>query len=212
MTRLQEQARALGDPTRHRIFRYVVDSPAAVGVAELTDHLGLNHNAIRQHLAKLVAADLLVEATVSTGRPGRPPLHYRLSPRADSRWGGIGPYQRLSLLLTEIISTGDSPVQVGRRAGERLRVPPTDDPVADVTEALDRQGFAPERRPTRHGADIVLGTCPFRVAAAADRATVCSLHLGIAEGLVEGTGFSVSDLVVREPEKAGCRVRLRRDD
>ena len=51
---LQEQARALGDPTRHQIFRYIASAGRPVDVAELTAHLGLNHNAIRQHLAKLV--------------------------------------------------------------------------------------------------------------------------------------------------------------
>ena len=49
---LQVQAKALGDPTRHRIFRYIADAAAPVGVAELTDHVGLNHNAIRQHLVR----------------------------------------------------------------------------------------------------------------------------------------------------------------
>ena len=63
---LQHQARALGDPTRHAIFRHVSDAPAPVGVAELTQLLGLHHNAIRQHLAKLVEARLLVE---SSARP-----------------------------------------------------------------------------------------------------------------------------------------------
>src|SRR5690554_6625388 len=36
---LQIQARALGDPSRHRIFRYVAEASGPVGVAELTDHL-----------------------------------------------------------------------------------------------------------------------------------------------------------------------------
>ena len=42
---LQEQARALGDPTRHAIFRYVADAGTPVDVAELTKHFALNHNA-----------------------------------------------------------------------------------------------------------------------------------------------------------------------
>ena len=62
MSSLQVQARALGDPTRHEIFRYLVDAGTDVDVAELTDHVGLNHNAVRQHLAKLVDADLVEEA------------------------------------------------------------------------------------------------------------------------------------------------------
>jgi DNA-binding transcriptional ArsR family regulator len=53
---LQAQARALGDPTRYEVFRYIADASRPVDVAELTAHFGFNHNAIRQHLAKLVDA------------------------------------------------------------------------------------------------------------------------------------------------------------
>ncbi|HRE03950.1 MAG TPA: helix-turn-helix domain-containing protein, partial [Ilumatobacteraceae bacterium] len=53
------QSRALGDPTRYAVFAYLRDAPGGAGVAELTEHFGLNHNAIRQHLAKLVAASLV---------------------------------------------------------------------------------------------------------------------------------------------------------
>jgi DNA-binding transcriptional ArsR family regulator len=53
MSTLQQQAKALSDPTRHGIFRYIVDAGDDVHVAELTEHFGFNHNAIRQHLAKL---------------------------------------------------------------------------------------------------------------------------------------------------------------
>ena len=38
---LQEQAKALGDPTRHRIFRYVADADRPIDVAELTAHFAL---------------------------------------------------------------------------------------------------------------------------------------------------------------------------
>ncbi len=61
MTTLQQQARALGDPTRHAIFSLISESDRALGVSELTDRFALNHNAIRQHLARLVDADLVVE-------------------------------------------------------------------------------------------------------------------------------------------------------
>lgn len=117
MTTLQQQARALGDPTRHAIFRYVADAAAPVGIAELTAHFSFNHNAIRQHLAKLAAAQLVVETKVQSGGPGRPRLVYVIDPAAENRWGAIGPYERLSLLLAEIIRTGETPVEVGRRAG-----------------------------------------------------------------------------------------------
>src|SRR5664279_5199609 len=99
---LQTQARALGDPTRHAIFRYLADAVVPVDVAELTEHFGLNHNAIRQHLAKLLNAGLVTEQQSSSGGRGRPRLNYRINPGAESRWGVTGPYERLSLLLSEM--------------------------------------------------------------------------------------------------------------
>ena len=39
MSALQTQARALGDPTRHELFRYIVDAGRPVDVVELTDGL-----------------------------------------------------------------------------------------------------------------------------------------------------------------------------
>ena len=103
---LQHQARALGDPTRHAIFRHVSDAPAPVGVAELTQLLGLHHNAIRQHLAKLVEARLLVESSARPAGRGRPRLLYTADPSTDSRWGVTGPYERLSVLLAEVVRSG----------------------------------------------------------------------------------------------------------
>ena len=73
---LQEQARALGDPTRHEIFRYISTAPSGVGIAEINAEFPFNHNAIRQHVAKLIAAGLVTERRESGGRPGRrrPPV------------------------------------------------------------------------------------------------------------------------------------------
>ena len=59
------------------------------------------------------------------------------------------------------------------------------------------------------GAEIVLHHCPFATAALEDRDTVCALHLGIAEGLVEGTPGTVDELVAYDPRMADCRLRVR---
>lgn len=209
MITLQQQARALGDPTRHAIYQYVASAPQPVGIAELTEHFELNHNAIRQHLAKLVDAQLVLESVAQAAGPGRPPLIYEIDPAADSRWGVAGPYERLSLLLTEIIRTGDTAVEVGRRAGRRLQAPAeAGDAVGDIATAMARQGFEPEVRARGSRDEIVLRRCPFESAARADRDTVCSLHLGIAEGLAEGTGLVVEELVAKDPRRANCRLRL----
>jgi predicted ArsR family transcriptional regulator len=209
MTTMQEQARALGDPTRHAIFRRVAEAARPIGIAELNDHFALNHNAIRQHLAKLVAAGLVVETTApATGR-GRPRLMYVIDPAAEGHWGTTGPYERLSGLLVEIIRSRLEPEEVGRRAANQFRVPsPSGDVVADISAAMARQGFDPEVRAARSGAEVVLHHCPFVSAALADRHTVCALHLGIAEGLAAGTPGVIDELIAYDPRKAGCRLRV----
>lgn len=214
MTTLQQQAKALGDPTRHAIFRVVAASPQPVDVAELTHHFGLNHNAIRQHLAKLVAADLVLESRAATGRPGRPRLTYVVDAAADSRWGVVGPYERLSQLLSEVIRTGDTPVEVGRRAGrreaaERQLGGDADAAVGAVCETIARQGFDPELQRTGDEVTIALRACPFLSTAATDPETVCAMHLGIAQGMAEGAdGLVVDELVARDPRREPCELRM----
>ena len=211
MAAMQQQARALGDPTRHAVFRYIASSEQPVGVAELTDHFGFNHNAIRQHLAKLVAADLVVEHKAAVTGPGRPRLVYTIDPAVDSRWGVTGPYERLSLLLTEVVRSGDSPLEVGRRAGRQMRaVEDGDDTESRLCSAMARQGFDPEVRTNRGRTEILLRTCPFESSALASPDTVCQLHLGLAEGLVgDDDSVEVEELVAKDPRHANCRLVLR---
>lgn len=209
---LQVQARALGDPTRYRIFRYIVDAPTPVGVAELTDLLKLNHNAIRQHLAQLVAAELVIESTApQTGR-GRPRLCYRLDPSADGRWGVVGPFERLALWLTEIVRTGDAPFDVGLRVGRRSRLggDPVSDPEATFVEQLATSGFKPISVRTGDQAEVTLTHCPFASAVLADPETICELHRGVATGIAESVGgLAVEGLTPRDPREANCRLALR---
>jgi predicted ArsR family transcriptional regulator len=209
-TSLQAQARALGDPTRHAIFRYIAGAAAPVDVAELTRLLGLNHNAIRQHLAKLVAADLVVASTARGEGRGRPRLVYEVAPGVESRWGVTGPYERLALLLTEVIRSGRAPVEVGRDAGRQARGarPAGEGGVDGVVRAMEAQGFAPEVRRRGPRTKVVLGACPFTTSVLADPATICALHLGLAEGIVEGTDTVVERLVPKDPRRAGCELLL----
>lgn len=207
---LQEQARALGDPSRHRIFRYVADAGRPVGVAELAAEVALNQNAVRQHLAKLVAAGLLGEAVAPPSGPGRPPLVYEPTPTADSRWGVVGPYERLSRMLATALRTGRSPREVGLDEGRARTATDGSDAVAVVADVMARDGFDPVLEPSPEGVDVVLRRCPFESTAAIDPATVCALHLGMAEGLAEHVdGLEVLSLETRAPHTSECRLRLR---
>jgi len=212
MATLQIQARALGDPTRHEIFRYIRDADRPVGVAELTRHLRFNHNAIRQHLAKLVDADLLVESAAPSVGRGRPALEYTIDPSTDARWGVTGPYERLSILLTELVSSGDTPVEVGHRAGQRLPLegPTNGEPIAAFVTQMERFGFDPTVRERAGRVDVTLQICPFASAVLADPDTVCDLHLGLAQGLADALGgIVVDELVRKDPRRANCRLRCR---
>jgi predicted ArsR family transcriptional regulator len=210
MATLQQQARALGDPTRHSIFRFIADSDRPADVIEMTAHFGLNHNAIRQHLAKLLDAGLVVESTATARGRGRPRLEYVVDPTADGRWGVTSAYERLSVLLTEMIHNGESPVEAGARAGRDHPVEGSsaEQAIGGIATAMAREGFDPAVRRRRDRTEIVLRNCPFESAALADPDTVCSLHLGIAHGLAEGTPLVVDDLIRRDPRRANCLLRV----
>lgn len=210
MASLQLQARALGDPTRHEIFRFAADAARPVDVAELTAHLGINHNAVRQHLSKLVEARLLVEETAPPEGRGRPRLRFSVHPGADSRWGVAGPYERLALWLAEIVRTGDTPFEVGRRVGRRehLRHGAASDPLDVLVGAMARHGFDPAVGRTGADVDIALRACPFVTTAIADPDTVCKLHFGIATGIADSAGgIIIDELIPEDPRRANCRLR-----
>ena len=173
-------------------------------VAELTDALGCNHNAVRQHLARLCAVGLLEERIETRTSPGRPRLLYSPAQRPD-------PYARLAALLTEVVRSRSTPREVGRKQGRALGRELDGDPVDALEREAARQGFAPRRIERRSGTDLVLDACPYAGVAAEDPRTICALHRGLAEGLVEGRGGArVEALVVQDPYDAGCVLRVRR--
>lgn len=144
---MQRQARALGDPTRYDIFRFVAEASGPVRVTALAEYLGFNHNAVRQHLAKLTDAGLLTEEWASTTATGRPPLEYRVAPTAMGSWGAPGPYELLALVLLEIAGGPRSPAEAGAEAGRALAA--TTSNGADALDTLEtemaRRGFEPCR-------------------------------------------------------------------
>ncbi|MGH9047253.1 MAG: helix-turn-helix transcriptional regulator [Acidimicrobiales bacterium] len=209
---LQHEARALGDPTRHRLFRYIAEAPGPVGVAELTDFVQLNHNAVRQHLAVLKDAGLVVEAVEERSRPGRPRLLYRLHPEVAGRWGTPGAYAWLASLLSDAVRLQLDPRQVGRQDGHRraAELTGTGEGVDLLETEIVRRGFRPTRVERGRKVEFVLGRCPFADVAESDPDTVCQLHLGLAEGLAEGLGgLDVERLVAKDPHRAGCRLTVR---
>lgn len=210
------QAKALGDPTRHAIFRAVADSVDPLDVATLTARFELNHNAVRQHLAKLCAAGLIVEEVGPSIGRGRPRLQYRPALDTGGDWGIPSPYEHLAALLVEALRSGRSPRQVGIEAGRQLaaEVQGSADAVDRIETIAARRGFAPRRVERRDSIELVLEHCPFESTAATAPEIICQLHLGLAEGIAEASGGSVevTDLIARNPKRAGCRLKMTRPD
>ena len=86
-----------------------------------------------------------------------------------------------------------------RRAAERVRAP-------GVRPARGaRAGTSP---------DLVLGSCPFADGVEAPGGElICVLHRGLARGIAlrAAPEVTVTDLVVEDPRRAGCRLRLAAD-
>jgi predicted ArsR family transcriptional regulator len=210
---LQLEARALGDATRYRLFRYIVDAVQPVGVSELTKHVGLNHNAVRQHLAVLKEAGLVLEETEPRDQPGRPRLLYRQHPEVAERWEAPGSYAWLAGLLSVAVRRKQSPRQVGRQDGHRraAELSGPGDPADLLEQEISRRGFRPGRAEEGTQLEFMLRRCPFADVAADDPDTICQLHLGLAEGLAEGLGqLQVERLVPKDPHQADCRLHVRR--
>jgi predicted ArsR family transcriptional regulator len=197
------QARALGSPARRAIVAYLSGADAGACVGELTEHLGLNHNAVRKHLARLVAAELVVQEHERRTTAGRPRWLFRLAPGtavAEERG-----YRRLAVLLAQTMATGEDPVAVGRRAASGAT--PAGGGIEGLAGRFAADGFEPVVRRRGSRTEVVLGRCPLADAAVANPDVVCRLHLGIAQGLAETAGgLEVDSLTPRDPRRAGCRV------
>jgi predicted ArsR family transcriptional regulator len=213
----QVKARALGDKTRYEIFRHLANSQRPLGVKELTEHVGLNHNAVRQHLAILKEAGLIQESREHRSAPGRPRLLYSLAPEAAGSWETPGPYTWLAMTLSQAMEDHCSARDAGKIQGERLasslKASSSDGAAPEDLMELEmaRFGFRPTRITTGTLVRLILTHCPFAHVAQVSPDTVCQVHLGMAEGLAKGFGgLEVERLVVRPPGEAGCRLVLKR--
>lgn len=167
---------------------------AAVGVGEVAERVRLHPNTARFHLDGLVEAGLARRHGEDRELPGRPRSLYTASPdRADA---GRRSYRLLAEILTSYLaSQTKQPRQAALKAGNAWGHFLTDRPtpfqridVAAATrqlvEALDDIGFAPEAvRPGRKR-QILLHHCPFRETAEEYGDVVCSIHLGLMQGML----------------------------
>lgn len=213
---MQLQAKALADPSRFRLFRHIADSGRSVGVAELTELLGFNHNAIRQHLAVLTESGLVAETTEHRTTRGRPRKEYTARDDALHAFRSVsGSYERLASLLLAVISDGREPYAVGYDAGltagaDEQHTENTDEAIHLLIRQLAADGFEPTQTTDT---EATLMNCPFADVAADGPGVVCELHRGLISGYLAGRSDNLTgELTPKDPHRAGCLVAIQHRD
>jgi predicted ArsR family transcriptional regulator len=193
--RLPVRDTARGGASRLRILQVMRESADRLGVQDLAERVGLHVNTVRFHLDRLVAEGLAQRHVEERTEPGRPRLAFTAVDRPDA-----GRDQRSYRLLAEILAsfvTGTVPdaaaaaTGAGRAWGHYLTERPApyrradeDGSVTELLRTLDDIGFAPERSPQEGSREILLRHCPFLEVAEAHREVVCSVHLGLMQGVL----------------------------
>lgn len=195
------RALARHDTTRRAILERVTGS--AADVRSLAVELRLHQNAIRQHLAVLRDAGLVVEE-IDRSRTGvgRPRVLYRA---ADGCGTGTSPFEHLAALLVEVAG-GRAAGDVGRAAGAALAdaTPSTDAAMVVAAIAADN-GFGVRVDRVDDLALVELHGCPFHALAGS---VVCDLHRGVVEGAASAAGGSVHHFELNDPRGGPCVLAL----
>lgn len=184
---------ALGQ-SRARVLGVLHDAGAAMGVGEVSARVGLHANTVRFHLDALVEGGLVQRATEEREQPGRPRVLYAVRPGTPHV--GRRSYRLLAEILTSYVAAEiQQPARAALRAGQAWGRFLADRPrpfrridaaaaTEQLVDALAGIGFGPEADTTGRRRRVLLHHCPFRETAEEHREVVCSVHLGLMQGLL----------------------------
>jgi predicted ArsR family transcriptional regulator len=211
----------LDEPTRRRLYDYVVRQPEPVSRDDAAAALELPRTTAAFHLDRLVDGGVLnVDYQRRTGRTGpgagRPAKLYQ---RSDQDVAVSLPqrcYELAGRLLSSALAhaerSGDSPraildqraYQLGNELGETARNAGGDrDTRGAAIRILEEYGF----EPLVEGDDVTLANCPFHTLAQEYTEIVCGMNLRLLDGLLDG--LAPSGLTARlDANPPNCCVRL----
>jgi predicted ArsR family transcriptional regulator len=191
---------ALAVASRVQIIDTLRASARALTAGELASACGLHVSTVRFHLDILARAGLVHSRSEPTGTRGRPRHLYTPTTAGGPESSAGTGYQLLaSLLAAHWDGTADERSTRAERAGraaagaqQRSESPPRSLPlreaVAEVAGTFAELGFEPELVTEGAGVQMRLHACPFRAVAVAHPEVVCSLHLGLIRGALDGLG------------------------
>lgn len=200
LARPDPPAPSIGE-SRSRVLAALQDAGDAMGVGDLARRVRLHPNTVRFHLDALVEAGLVDRSTEQRDQPGRPRTLY--AAHAGSARAGRRSYRLLAEILTSYVGAETpEPAGAGREAGRAWgrylaeRPPPfrrldADLAIQRLVRTLDDIGFSSEAVTTEGSRRILLRHCPFRETATEHRDVVCSVHLGLMQGILAELGAPV---------------------
>lgn len=196
-------ARVLASASRVELLHALQDDGPQT-TAALVARTGLHENTVREHLQRLVDARFVVREAEHRTTRGRPRTVYRavtredvrIDPRAARHLAESVARARLTRILLDgygapVADVATSAQEAGRAmAGELPGLPSgADDQVLALEAHLDRMGFDPVL--DEAGTTFDLWRCPFLDLARERPEVVCSVHLGLAQGVLEHVGGPV---------------------
>ncbi len=212
---------ALDEPTRRRLYDYVVRQPAPVSRDDAAAALELPRTTVAFHLDRLVDEDLLdVIYQRRTGRTGpgagRPAKLYQRSHQhvavslPQRRYDLAG--RLLSSAVEDAERSGNSPretlaqraYELGKELGETARSAAGDRDTRDTAiQVLEAYGFEPRI----DNGEVSLANCPFHALAQDYTELVCGMNLRLLDGLLDG--LADTGLTARlDPSPLHCCVRI----
>lgn len=212
---------ALDEPTRRRLYEFVIGQPAPVSRDDVAGATGVPRATAAFHLDKLVAEGLLdVVYERRTGRSGpgagRPSKLYRRSPEHIAVSLPERRYELAARLLAAALhdteTSGGPPGDALRRRalelGREIGAAATrgEDTRAAVLRTLEDFGFEPRAE----GGTVVLVNCPFHSLAQLHTELVCGMNLRLIDGVLDG--LAATGITARlAPQPGRCCVRLGSD-
>ena len=190
---------------------HLVQSRGQRTIGELCEATGLHANTVREHLQRLIEGGYVIQATEHRTTRGRPRTLYSAatgtgdasSPIARNKAKAAA--ERGDLLRRVLPASAASAAVLGRDATYQLDA---------LIEHLEESGFEPVVDDEQLTVD--LSPCPHAAGRAEDRPMLCSVHLGLMQGVLAEAGGPLAAEAVRTPAvpadhvvPADCVVQLR---
>lgn len=177
---------------------------AALTIGELCDATGLHPNTVREHLQRLIEGGYVIQASEHRTTRGRPRTLYSAATGAADASSPIARNKAKAAaargdLLRRVLPASASASALGRDATYQLDA---------LIEHLEESGFEPVVDDEQLTVD--LSPCPHAAGRAEDRPMLCTVHLGLMQGVLTEAGGPLAAEAVRTTAlPADCTVQLR---